>query len=88
MARITSRIGIDWDVELPGGGHATVTDESPAMGRLDPEDVSDIVAEVGSGLGIDVVEVTPVATRGKEAAAWAVQHVETGAFGRMAVVAA
>jgi hypothetical protein len=88
MSRMRSRIRIDWDVDLPGGGQAIVTDESPAMGFLDPEDVSDIVAEVSSGLGIDVVKVTPVETRGEEAAAWAVQHVETGAFGRMAVVPA
>ena len=88
MTRIRSRIRIVWDVNLPGGGHATVTDESPAIGHLDPEDASDIVAEVSSGLGIDVVKVTPVACRDGEAAAWAVQHGETGACGRMAVVPA
>lgn len=88
MRRQKARVRIVWHVEESGGGHATVTDESPAMGHLDPEDVSDVVADVSAGLGIEVVAVTSVSTQGEELAAWAVQHGQTGVFGRMTVLPA
>lgn len=85
---MTAAITIVWTFALPNGGQGVVTDSSPPLPELDPDNETDIVARVRDGLGITLRSLRRVNPRGEERAAWAVRHASTGIIGPMSVEAA
>jgi hypothetical protein len=79
------RIRIVWQVDLPGGGHATVTDTSPPLAGLDPNDGTAIWKAVRDGLGITLGVIVRTEAAAGDGAAYRVTHGVTGAPGALTV---
>jgi hypothetical protein len=84
------QIRITWNMPLPGGGHATVTDESPPHEGLEQLGLSRLLSEIEAGLGVRIARAVPVAAGVGEIgiSAYRVWHPETGVEGRLAIVPA